>query len=79
MKNCWLLLLSLLLFSTALQAQEEQIPDRFITHKVKKKETLYELSQLYSVTIAQIKAYNPAVDKVGLKRRMMLRIPVFEK
>ena len=79
MKNCWLLFLSLLLFSTALQAQEEQIPDRFITHKVKKKETLYGLSQLYNVTIAQIKAYNPAADKVGLKRRMMLRIPVFEK
>ena len=78
MKNSWLLLLSLLFFSAALQAQEEPIPDRFITHKVKKKETLFSLSQQYNISVDQIKAYNPAVDKVGLKRKMMLRIPVFK-
>lgn len=57
---------------------QEQIPERFLTHKVKKKETLYGLAQQYGVSVEQIKAYNPSVVKQGLKRRMNLRIPVYQ-
>ncbi len=62
----------------ALRAQDTRIPDRFITHKVKKKETLFGLAQQYEISIEQIKVYNPTLERVGLKRKMMLRIPVFE-
>lgn len=76
MNKFWLLLLAVF-FSFGLQAQE-RIPSRFITHKVKKKETLYSLSQKYEVTVDQIEAYNPALIRSGLKRKMILRIPVYE-
>tara|TARA_X000000950_G_scaffold289495_1_gene414297 strand:- start:3266 stop:4993 length:1728 start_codon:yes stop_codon:yes gene_type:complete len=52
-------------------------PDRFIVHKVKKKETLYSLSKIYNVSIKTIKEYNPLIDKIGLKRKMKLQIPFF--
>jgi len=54
-------------------------PDRFIVHKVKKKETLYSLSKMYNVSIENIKEYNPLIDKIGLKRKMKLQIPFFKK
>jgi len=76
MNKFWLLLLAVF-FPFGLQAQE-LIPSRFITHKVKKKETLYSLSQKYEVTVDQIEAYNPALIRSGLKRKMTLRIPVYE-
>ena len=74
MNKFWLLLLAVF-FTFGLQAQE-RIPDRFINHKVKKKETLYSLSQKYGVTVDQIEAYNPTLIKSRLKRKMTLRIPV---
>lgn len=76
MNKFWLLLLAVF-FTFGLQAQEH-IPDRFINHKVKKKETLYSLSQKYGVTVDQIEAYNPTLIKSRLKRKMTLRIPVYE-
>lgn len=53
-------------------------PDRFIVHKVKKKETLYSLSKIYNISIETIKEYNPLIDKIGLKRKMKLQIPIFK-
>ena len=53
-------------------------PDRFIVHKVKKKETLYSLSKIYNISIETIKEYNPLIDKIGLKRKMKLQIPFFK-
>ena len=53
-------------------------PDRFIVHKVKKKETLYSLSKTYNISIETIKEYNPLIDKIGLKRKMKLQIPFFK-
>jgi LysM repeat protein len=76
MNKFWLLLLAVF-FTFGLQAQE-RIPDRFINHKVKKKETLYSLSQKYGVTVDQIEAYNPTLIKSRLKLKMTLRIPVYE-
>ena len=53
-------------------------PDRFIVHKVKKKETLFSLSKIYNISIETIKEYNPLIDKIGLKRKMKLQIPFFK-
>ena len=53
-------------------------PDRFIVHKVKKKETLYSLSKIYNISIETIKEYNPLINKIGLKRKMKLQIPIFK-
>lgn len=52
-------------------------PERFLTHKVKKKETLYGLARKYNITIEQINEFNPVVQKIGLKKRMQLKIPVY--
>ena len=62
-------------FSALLYGQIE--PERFIDHKVKKKETLYGLARKYNVTIDQIKSYNPLINKIGLKKKMQLQIPVY--
>ena len=56
----------------------QSTPDRFIVHKVKKKETLYSLSKIYNISIETIKEYNPLIDKIGLKRKMKLQIPFFK-
>ena len=57
----------------------QETPSSFTTHKVKKGETLFGLSQQYNISIGQIFEYNPAIEKVGLKKRMRLRIPIYEK
>ena len=56
----------------------QNTPDRFVVHKVKKKETLYSLSKMYNISIETIKEYNPLIDKIGLKRKMKLQIPFFK-
>lgn len=62
-------------FSLNLFGQET--PERFISHKVKKKETLYGLARIYNVNVDQILEFNPLVEKIGLKKRMQLKIPVY--
>ena len=69
------LFLGLLFFSVSIEAQ--QIPEKFVSHKVKKKETLFGLSEKYNVTIEQIKQFNPMIDKIGLKKKMILQVPVY--
>ena len=48
--------------------------DKFILHKVEKKETLYAISKKYQVSIDEIINYNPDV-KAGLKAGMTIKIP----
>jgi len=48
--------------------------DNFIYHKVKKKETLFSLSQQYNVSIASILEMNEQLDKEGLKYGQYIRI-----
>lgn len=60
---------------TNLYGQES--PERFITHKVKKKETLYGLARTYNINVDQILEFNPLVEKIGLKKKMQLKIPVY--
>ncbi len=45
-------------------------------HRVKRKETLYSISQLYNVSIEDLKKYNKQLYSKGLKKRDILMIPV---
>lgn len=69
-----LFLLSFLSFFLVLG---QQTPERFLSHKVKKKETLYGLARRYNISIDQIKEFNPLIEKIGLKKKMELQIPVY--
>ena len=62
-----------------LSSQEKNQPETFISHKDKKKETLYSISRLYDLNIEQVIEYNPILSKRGLRKRMILKIPVFKK
>ena len=65
--------------ATYLFSQDRDNPETFISHKVKKKETLYSISRLYDLNIEQVMEYNPVLSKRGLRKRMILKIPVFKK
>ncbi|MBJ25659.1 MAG: hypothetical protein CMC91_05980 [Flavobacteriaceae bacterium] len=60
-------------------SQEKNQLETFISHKVKKKETLYSISRLYGLNVDQVMEYNPILSKRGLRKRMILRIPIFKK
>lgn len=56
---------------------QRQNPESFLNHKVKKTESLEDLTKRYELTEKEIIFYNPLIEKVGLKRRMILKIPVY--
>ena len=62
-----------------LTIEAQQNPESFLSHKVKKRETIYGITRSYNITEKQLKEYNPLLQKVGLRRRMLLRIPVYKK
>ncbi|MDA8762760.1 LysM peptidoglycan-binding domain-containing protein [Flavobacteriaceae bacterium] len=66
------LLLCGMLFSTA-----QEMPVKFLSHKVKKKETVFGITRKYNITETQLYEYNPLLRKIGLRKRMTLRIPVY--
>jgi LysM repeat protein len=68
-------LISLLLLSSFYVVA--QTPKSFITHKVKKGETLELIIEQYGIDELQLKEYNPSVERFGIRRRMNLRIPVY--
>ena len=58
--------------------EEEQIkPTGFKRHRVKKKETLFSLTQKYEITEEQLKRYNTQLYSEQLKKGMVLQIPKF--
>lgn len=50
---------------------------KFLSHKVKKKETIFGITRKYNITETQLYEYNPLLKKIGLRKRMTLRIPVY--
>ncbi|TPN84752.1 LysM peptidoglycan-binding domain-containing protein [Aquimarina algicola] len=52
-------------------------PIRFITHKVKRKETLYGISRKYKITVEDIKKYNKRLYSEQIKKKDKIRIPVY--
>ena len=55
-----------------------QTPDSFISHKVRKGETIDFLIAKYGITKPQLKEYNPSIESLGIRKKMNLRIPVFQ-
>lgn len=74
-KNKILFLVLLLCGILFLNAQ--QTPVKFLSHKVKKKETIFGITRKYNITETQLNEYNLLLKKVGLRKRMVLRIPVY--
>jgi len=54
-----------------------QTPERFINHRVKKGETLIQISEIYKVSQDQILEYNPFLQNNSIRRRMNLQVPVY--
>ncbi len=69
---------SSILILPASNGGSEKIVSEFKTHKVKRKETLFSISQKYGVTIDEIKKYNKFLYSEGLKKGNKLQIPKFE-
>jgi len=58
--------------------EEEQLkPLGFKRHRVKKRETLFNLTQKYRITEEQLKRYNTQLYSEQLKKGMILRIPKY--
>ncbi len=56
---------------------EERKIVRFITHKVKRKETLYSIARRYKVTVEDIKKQNKRLYSEQIKKKDKIRVPVF--
>ena len=59
------LLIVLFMFFGLLILQAQQAPERFISHKVKKKETIFGITREYNITKEQLNEYNPLLEKIG--------------
>lgn len=79
MKNIFLIVFFSLLITTSYAQEENDIDEskiEFVKHKVKKKETLFSISQLYNVKVEDLKRFNKQLYSNKLKKRDILRIPV---
>ena len=56
-------------------AQQKENPRWFTNHKVRRKETLFGISQKYHIDIDVIKRVNPSVNFSNLNKGTILRIP----
>ncbi|WP_420399126.1 LysM peptidoglycan-binding domain-containing protein [Flagellimonas sp.] len=56
---------------------EERKPTSFIRHRVRKRETLFGLTQRYDITEEQLKRHNRQLYAEPLKKGMILQIPVY--
>ncbi|WP_422350683.1 LysM peptidoglycan-binding domain-containing protein [Flagellimonas sp.] len=56
---------------------EERKPTSFIRHRVRKRETLFGLTQRYEITEEQLKRHNRQLYAEPLKKGMILQIPVY--
>ena len=56
---------------------EQRNPESFITHKVRKRETLFGISRRYEITEEDIKRYNRVLYSKPLKKGMWLQIPKY--
>lgn len=60
------------------KSKASKLPNKFIYHKVKKKQTAYALSQKYDIDLEEIYKYNPQARK-GLKTGEVLKIPTYNQ
>ncbi|WP_435625157.1 PBP1 and LysM peptidoglycan-binding domain-containing protein [Flagellimonas sp.] len=60
------------------EVEEQEVqPISFSRHRVRKKETLYGLTERYNITEEQLKRYNRQLYSEPLKKGMVLQIPKF--
>jgi len=59
------------------KVEVQEVPVRFRSHRVRRKETLFGLSKRYNITEDDIKRYNTELYSSPLKKGMRLRIPEF--
>lgn len=59
------------------EIQEQKKPLSFSRHRVRKRETLFGLTQRYKITEEQLKRYNRQLYAEPLKKGMVLQIPKF--
>ncbi len=62
-----------------IQSAIGQVPERFVSHRVQKGETLTKIIEKYDISQEQLLEYNPFLKQVKVKRRMSLRIPIYLK
>lgn len=72
-------LIFLILSIKFVYGQDDITPEKFIIHKVKKGDNLFNLAKKYNITESQIEIYNSIINKKELRRRMQLRIPIYAK
>ncbi|UII80227.1 LysM peptidoglycan-binding domain-containing protein [Flagellimonas sp. CMM7] len=59
------------------KVEEQEKPLSFSRHRVRKRETLFGLTQRYEITEEQLKRYNRQLYSEPLKKGMVLQIPKF--
>ncbi|MEM8845593.1 MAG: LysM peptidoglycan-binding domain-containing protein [Bacteroidota bacterium] len=60
------------------EVEEQEVkPIGFTRHRVRKKETLYSLTERYNITEEQLKRYNRPLYSEPLKKGMVLQIPKY--
>ncbi|OAB81514.1 LysM peptidoglycan-binding domain-containing protein [Cochleicola gelatinilyticus] len=57
----------------------ETLTDKFKMHRVKRKETLFGISQQYGVSVDELKKYNKELYSRELKKGEKIRIPIVKK
>ena len=57
----------------------DKVVTGFKTHKVRRKETLFSISQKYGITVDDVKKYNKHLYASRLKKGEKIQIPVFDK
>ena len=62
----------------ALTKNFAQIPKSFLSHRVKKDETLDQIIKKYEIKESQLLEYNPFLKKL-IKKKLILRIPVYNQ
>lgn len=70
---------SILIIPSDMIIQSGSEPVDFKRHKVRRKETLFSISQKYNITVDDIKKYNKHLYSKGLKKGEKLQIPIFPK
>ena len=63
----------------ALTKNFAQVPKSFLSHRVKKDETLDQIIKKYDIKESQLIEYNPFLKKTGIKKKIILRIPVYKQ
>ncbi|WP_459212945.1 LysM peptidoglycan-binding domain-containing protein [Aquimarina rhabdastrellae] len=65
-------------FDFAENISTAQVEPEFKIHKVRRKETLFSISQLYNVSIDDIKKYNRELYSRKIRKREEIKIPIYK-